>query len=314
MPRADHPELLVDFRAADDGAVYRLDDGQALVQTVDFFTPIVDDPRDFGAISAANSLSDVYAMGARPITALALVCCPYRDLPEGLLGEIIAGGAEKIIESGAAVVGGHSVVDPEIKFGYAVTGLVDPRRAWRNNTPEPGDALLLTKPLGTGLIATAVKQDKLDAGTLDEPTHEMKRLNRAACEAARGFDIHAATDVTGFGLLGHLYEMIRGRSLGAVLHAGALPLFPAVWEAVAKGAITGAAKTNMDYLSSFPLAETPDFERFKPILFDPQTSGGLLLALPRNQAELLGEQLNRDGHRTAVIGRVQEEAELRVLA
>jgi len=312
MPPVDAPQLLVGYASADDGAVYRLDGDTALVQTVDFFTPIVDDARVFGAISAANALSDIYAMGGRPITALSLVCFPDRDLPAELLADIAAGGAAKIAESGAVVAGGHSVSDPEIKFGYAVTGLVEPDRLWRNDTPQPGDALLLTKPLGTGLITTAVKQDKLAADSLAEPIREMTRLNRAARDLARDFDIHAATDVTGYGLMGHLFEMLRGRELGAQISAEALPLFDHVWTAITAGAITGAHRTNVEYVSAYRLTANAALEKFQHALYDPQTSGGLLLALPPDQAQDLLRALTEAGHRAAVIGGITAQAKIDV--
>ena len=304
---------MVGFRTSDDGGVYRLDERTALIQTVDFFTPIVDDPHDFGAIAAANALSDVYAMGGRPLTALALVCFPYKTLPSKILSDIVAGGAVKIAESGAVVIGGHSVADDEIKFGYAVTGTVEPDRVWRNNRPRAGDALLLTKPLGTGLITTAVKQDKLETRFLLDPVKEMKRLNQAACEAGRKRTVHAATDVTGFGLLGHLFEMLRGSELGAEILTEELAVFDGVWTAIERGALTAARKTNKEYISAYPVPETPAYARFEQVLLDPQTSGGLLLALPREEAETLHAQLSETGHRASLIGTVTARREIRCL-
>ena len=305
-----HPDLLVGFRASDDGGIYRISDDQALVQSVDFFTPIVDDPADFGAISAANALSDIYAMGGKPLTALSLVCFPYKDLPLHLLTEMTAGGAEKIGESGALIIGGHSVEDPEIKLGYAITGTVNPDEFWRNDTPQVGDTLVLTKPLGTGLITTAVKQDKLPAHHLTTPIREMKRLNAVARDLGRQLEIHAATDITGYGFFGHLYEMIRGRGLGARIQVEALPLFEGVWQAINLGAITGAHKTNREYLAPYQIDGNPAYKKYEPLLFDPQTSGGLLLALPEEQASVLVENLCQSGHRAAAVGTITNNGEL----
>lgn len=291
---------MVGFQTSDDGAVFRLDDRTALVQTVDFFTPIVDDPETFGAIAAANSLSDIYAMGGTPLTALSMVCFPYTSMPGEILTAIVRGGAAKIAESGALVVGGHSVSDEEIKFGYAITGLVHPDQVWRNDTARPGDALILTKPLGTGTLTTAVKQDKLAASFLEEPIAEMLRLNRAAAEAARAYEIHAATDVTGFGLMGHLFEMIKPQALGAVVNCEALAYFPGAWEAVQAKALTRAHRTNREYVTA--VVETKALAHYGDLLFDPQTSGGLLLALPSDQAQSLLADLRASGHRPSLVG------------
>ncbi len=296
----DDPRLLVGFKTSDDSAVFRLDDRTALVQTVDFFTPIVDDPETFGAIAAANSLSDIYAMGGRPLTALSLVCFPYTVMAPEILTAIVRGGAAKIAESGALVVGGHSVSDEEIKFGYAVTGLIHPDQVWRNDSGQAGDALVLTKPLGTGTLTTAIKQDKLAPAFLEEPIAEMLRLNRAAAEIARGYEIHAATDVTGFGLMGHLFEMIRPAGLGAVVDGEALASFPGTWEAIQAKALTRAHRTNREYVTA--VVETPALNRFGDLLFDPQTSGGLLLALPAEQAQALLADLRTSGHRPSLVG------------
>lgn len=304
MPKVNDDRLLVDFSASDDGAVFRLNDGFALVQTVDFFTPIVDDPADFGAISAANALSDIYAMGGEPLTALGLVCFPHKKFPIGILTEMNRSGAEKIHEGGAFVVGGHSVEDEVVKFGYAVTGKVHPDRVWRNHTVQAGDGLVLTKPLGTGLLTTAVKQGKLPETVLEHPVSEMRRLNRTAAELARQFEIHAATDVTGFGLFGHLFEMVRERHLGAVIQIEALPLFEGVWQAIEAGSLTGAHRTNFNYVEPYGITDNSAFEKIRPIVLDPQTSGGLLFALPIGQARDLSERLLKAGHSAALIGEI----------
>ena len=311
IPKSSDPRLLVGFENSDDGAVFRLDDRTALVQSIDFFTPIVDGPEDFGAIAAANALSDIYAMGGRPLTALSLVCFPYKTLPAELLTRIVRGGAAKIAESGAMVVGGHSVGDEEIKFGYAVTGEVAPDRYWSNNTPRIGDALVLTKPLGTGLITTAVKQDKLANALLVEPIAEMSRLNRVAAELAQGYEIHAATDITGFGLIGHLFEMLRGLQLGATLKVADLALFEGVWQAIEQKAFTLAHRTNREYTEAFVEATGAAHDHHEKILYDPQTSGGLLLALPAEQTQSLLKALTDTGHRPSLVGRVEARPGIR---
>ena len=311
LPRPDDPRLLVGYDAADDGAVYRLEGSTCLIQTVDFFTPIVDDPGDFGAIAAANALSDVYAMGGRPLTALSLVCYPYKTWPGEILEAILRGGVETVREAGALVVGGHSVQDAEIKFGYAVTGLVDEVEVRRNDTPRVGDALVLTKPLGTGTLTTAVKKDLLGADHLREPVAEMRRLNAEAAERARVADVAAVTDITGFGLIGHLYEMVRGRALGAEIVCEALPLFPGVWDAIAAEAFTGAHTTNRHYVAEYHIEDTAAHRRFGQILYDPQTSGGLLIALAEADAEPLVTTLRATGHRAARIGTITAEPVIR---
>lgn len=314
MPTAADPALLVGYQNRDDGAVYRLDDERALVQTVDFFTPIVDDAFDFGAIAAANALSDVYAMGGEPLTALALVCFPYKTLDTALLQRIVAGGAAKIREAGCLVVGGHSVGDEEVKFGYAVTGEVHPDRVWRNDGAAVGDVLVLTKPLGTGILATAVKRDLLPAQALADALVSMKQLNRDAARCAAHYPISAATDVTGYGLLGHLVEMVAGKRHGVAVTVAAIPQFEAVAEALAAGAQTGAARTNREFVADYGLIADATLEAHAPLLFDPQTSGGLLLALPADAADDLTRDLKNLGLTAAKIGRVTDRPELRCLA
>lgn len=305
----EDPRLLVGFKTSDDGAVYQLDDRTALVQTVDFFTPIVDDPETFGAIAAANSLSDIYAMGGKPLTALSLVCFPYTTLSTDCLAAIVRGGSAKISESGALVVGGHSVSDEEVKFGYAITGLVAPDAIWRNDSAQAGDVLVLSKPLGTGLLTTAVKQNKLGPEFLDEPIAEMLRLNQRAAELARSYRVHAATDVTGFGLMGHLFEMLHPRALGATVTAEALAVFPGAWDAIAQKALTRAHRTNREYVSG--MIESPTLTHYNDLLFDPQTSGGLLLALPPDDAVQLLRDLEAAGHRPSMVGHVNDSGVIR---
>jgi selenide,water dikinase len=276
--------------------VYRISDDLALVQTVDFFTPIVDDPFLFGAVAAANSLSDVYAMGGRPLSALSIAAFPAKGDP-GLLEQILRGGLSKMDEAGCTVVGGHSIRDDDMKFGYAVTGVIHPQRVWRNVGARPGDVLLLTKPLGTGLIATALKNGKAAVASVDASVAAMSRLNRDAAEAllslenAGGSPVHAVTDVTGFGLLGHAREMalgsdaIPGSRVTLEIRAADLPILPGALEAARQGFLAGGLKSNREFLEGcFAFAEELS-EEVRNLLFDPQTSGGLLIALAAEAAD-----------------------------
>jgi selenide,water dikinase len=265
---------------SDDAAVYKLTDDLALVLTVDYFTPIVDDPYAFGQIAAANSLSDIYAMGARPIAMLSIVGFPKDKLPLGVLGEILNGGAEKGREAGVSVVGGHSIDDAEPKVGYAVAGLVHPDRVWKNVGARPGDALVLTKPLGTGIISTAIKQAKAAPATVEMAIRTMATLNRAAAEAAAEVPVHAATDVTGFGLLGHLREMTGGSGVRARLFAGRIPLLPDVVALAQAGYVPGGTKRNLRAVAASVRWDPSIPEPLRAVIGDAQTSGGLLFATP----------------------------------
>jgi len=264
----------------DDAAVYRLTDELALVLTVDYFTPIVDDPYAFGQIAAANSLSDIYAMGARPIAMLSIVGFPRDKLPLGILGEILKGGAEKGREAGVGVVGGHSIDDAEPKVGYAVAGLVHPARVWKNVGARPGDALVLTKPIGTGIISTAIKQGKAAPATVDAAVRTMAALNRAAAEAAAQVVVHAVTDVTGFGLLGHLREMTAGSGVGARLWAHRIPLLPDALALAEAGYVPGGTKRNLRAVAGSVRWDASIPEPLRAVIGDAQTSGGLLVATP----------------------------------
>ena len=276
-----------------------MSDDLALVQTVDFFTPIVDDPFTFGAIAAANSLSDVYAMGGVPISALSVVAFPG-DGDMEVLGDILKGGLEKMREAGCAVLGGHSVNDPEIKFGYAVTGTVHPARVKANSGARVGDAVVFTKALGTGVIGTALKRGVVTAGAVEAATASMLRLNKSACEAMLCFDVHGCTDVTGFGMIGHAREMAVASGVTIEIEAGRVPLLPGALEAVAAGAIPGGLKNNRDFAGcAVEVAGSPDAGLMQ-LLYDPQTSGGLLITLPHADAEAL-EQILPEARR---VGRV----------
>jgi selenide,water dikinase len=298
-----YPGLIADFSGCEDAGLYRLGPDTALVQTVDFFPPIVDDPQLFGRIAAANALSDVYAMGGRPITALALVCFPLKALGLETLRAMMEGGLDALVEAGCALLGGHSVEDPEPKLGYAVTGLVDPRRAWRNNTPSPGAALILTKPIGTGLVNMAVRAGIASPAAVAAAEASMARLNKGAAEALADFPVQACTDITGFGLAGHAAEMAQGLLCGLELDCGDLPMLPDALEYAAMGLVPEGAYRNKEGR----LAAMRGADSLPPalldLLFDPQTSGGLLAALPQETADEALAALREAGIEAAIIGR-----------
>ena len=296
LPVPDDDRVLVGFAGADDAAVTLIAENLALVQTVDFFTPIVDEPEDFGAIAAANALSDVYAMGGRPLSALSIVGFPLQRLGGEILRSIVAGAIEALGTAGVPLVGGHSIDDPEPKFGLAVAGVVDPSRILRNSGALPGDSLVLTKPLGTGAIATQAKQAEIDPETLAEAVTVMRLLNARAGEQALGAGAHAATDVTGFGLLGHLHGIARESGVGVVLDADAVPVLDGARELLAGGlGISGGTRRNAEWAAAFTRfdARVPEWQRW--LLADATTSGGLLIAVAS------GSERQLDG---AVIGRV----------
>jgi selenide, water dikinase len=301
----DDPAVLVDASTADDAAVYRLDAARALVVTADFFTPIVDDPFDFGRIAAANALSDIYAMGARPLLALNLVGFPRSLLGRGILEEILRGGSAVAREAGAAVVGGHSVDDPEPKYGMCVVGEVHPDRLVRNSTARPGDVLVLTKPLGTGIVATALKAGLAPDAAVAAAVAGMTELNRAASEAMLRHGAHACTDVTGFGLLGHLREMATASGLEARVDADAVPVLPGARELAVAGHLPGGTRRNLADLEGMVAWGDDVGEATRWILVDAQTSGGLLIALPRDRAYALVAELEEAATRqpaAAIIG------------
>lgn len=306
IPRAANPNVLVGFETADDAGVYRLAPDLALVQTVDFFTPIVDDPHTFGAIAAANSLSDVYAMGGKPLTALSILCWPGATELEDL-EEILKGGAEKIQEAGAAVVGGHSVTDPEIKFGYAITGTINPNRVKTNAAARPGDVLVLTKKIGTGVIATALKRGLAKPEHVEQAVASMLLLNRAAAEAMGRLDVHSVTDVTGFGLLGHAREMALASGVTIEIDSHRVQFLEGAVEYAHTGAIPGGLKNNREFIASCVEGSS----EFDDLLYDPQTSGGLLLAMPEADAARYLKKFSAG----FLVGRVTERQEkpLRIL-
>jgi selenide, water dikinase len=299
IPRWPNENVLVGFDTSDDAGVYKLTADTALVQTVDFFSPVVDDPHTFGAIAAANALSDIWAMGGRAISALSILAWPAAgDLDD--LTEIVKGGAEKIHEAGCAILGGHSVADNEIKFGYAVTGLIHPDRIKTNAAARPGDALLLTKRLGTGVISTALKRGIAREADVQASIESMLTLNRAACEAMLAFDVHGCTDVTGFGLIGHAREMALASKVTIEISSCYLRFLPGALDYAKQGAIPGGLKNNREFASYCVEGQT----EFDDLLYDPQTSGGLLISLPeRDAAEL--ERIFPAAYR---IGRVIERS------
>jgi selenide,water dikinase len=276
--------VLVDYRTGDDAGIFRLDDGTLLVQTVDFFTPVVDDPEEYGAIAAANALSDVYAMGGRPITALSVAGLPEKDFPVEWAAAIFRGGARKLQEAGCALLGGHTVRDPEIKFGYAITGIVEESALLTNATAQPGDVLVLTKPLGTGVIATAQKKGLASEDTIKASTISMSRLNRIPAELARRYRAHAATDITGFGLAGHAQRLARESGQGLEIELSALPVLEGALELAADHQSGGLRANQKQFSSEVIESGTADPAR-RTLFYDPQTSGGLLLSLPPDRAE-----------------------------
>jgi len=287
LPRQEDPRLLVGFRNKDDAGVFLVHDGLALVQTTDFFTPIVDDPFQYGQIAAANSLSDVYAMGGSPLTALSIVCYPETgDLD--VLERILLGGLDKMMEAGCTVVGGHMVRDSEIKFGYAVTGTVDPNQVWTNAGARPGDILLLTKPLGTGVIATAIRAGKSEPEWTEAAVAAMSRLNKDASSALGSLDraIHSVTDVTGFGFLGHALEMATASQVSLRLDSSKVELIHGALECVRNGYIAGGLKKNREFVGECARFAAAVSLELQQLFFDPQTSGGLLIAVqPEYAAE-----------------------------
>ena len=304
LPKQFDPNVLVGFDTADDAGVYQLTPELALVQTVDFFTPIVDDPYTFGLIAAANSLSDVYAMGGRPISALSIVGFPNTGRDVEILERILQGGLAKMQEAGCTVIGGHSIGDDEIKFGYAVTGVINPQRVLKNVGARPGDRLILTKRLGTGVIGTALKKDRAPKAAVDATILSMCTLNRAGMELALPFEVHAATDVTGFGLLGHAREMAVGSKVSFAIDSTPIEFLPEARELAQKGFLPGGLKRNLDFIGGCVEFAPGVPEDVRNLLFDPQTSGGLLLSVASKDAGRLLESLRVSGVDAQLIGEV----------
>ncbi len=314
LTRQDDPNVLVGFDKADDAGVYLLSPEQALVQTVDFFTPIVDDPYTFGQIAAVNALSDVYAMGGRPLTAMALVCFPEKgDL--AILEQILAGGLSKMIEAGCTVVGGHSIRDPEIKFGYSVTGAIHPQRVLTNSGARRGDKLLLTKGLGTGVISTAIKKAQALETWIQAASDSMTTLNKTAAEVITSgncggpFAVHGMTDITGFGLIGHAREVALGSGVSLTIFANRVPLLEGALECVRADCIPGGLKANREFAECAVAYDDGVGEEIRTLLFDPQTAGGLLISVDSGEAEALARALRAKDVPVAMIGEVHERRE-----
>src|ERR1700723_1101911 len=307
LARQHDPNVLVGFDHADDAGVYQIAPDQALVQTVDFFTPIVDDPYTFGQIAATNALSDIYAMGGRPLTSLALVCFPEKADLE-ILERILAGGLAKMIEAGCTVIGGHSIRDEETKFGYAVTGLVHPKKILANSGAQPGDALILTKALGTGVISTAIKNSKAQKAWIDAAVQSMTTLKKPAAEliGSREYRIHAMTDVTGFGLIGHAREMALASNVGLRLFSKDIPILPGAMQCIRAGQIPGGLKANREFAECVVGYESGVSDELKTLLFDPQTAGGLLLSVAESDSEELVVEMQSAGIPARAIGKITE--------
>lgn len=316
LPLPTDPNVLVGFSTNDDAGVYLLGEGLALVQTVDFFTPIADDPFTFGQIAAANSLSDVYAMGGRSVSALSIVGFPEKGDP-AILERILRGGLDKMSEAKCSVIGGHSIRIDDVVFGYAVTGVINPQQVWRNVGAQTNDVLLLTKALGTGVISTALKKERAEKASLDAAIASMTQLNRAAAEGLRELElqagkrcVHAVTDITGFGLLGHAREMALGDAGSGIervaleIVAADVPLLPGALDAARQGMISGGLKNNREFLGDCVVFATNVAEENRALLFDPQTSGGLLIAVAPEHEELARASLQRHGVNAKRVGRV----------
>jgi len=309
LPRTIDPRVLVSSDTCDDAGVFRLTPRTALVQSVDVFTPVVDDPYVFGEIAAANSVSDIYAMGGKPLTALSIVAFPVESLSPRILNRMLQGGVDKLREAGVALLGGHSIKDREIKFGFAVTGVVDPRKMTVNSKARPGDLLVLTKPIGTGTLSFARQIGRAPAAGLAEAELSMRALNRAAAEAMTAAGVTAATDITGFGLAGHLGEMAAQSGVEIEIYGAAIPVFSGVLGLIRAGVISGAVERNREYAAAFVGRDRSAGEDLETLLYDPQTSGGLLIAVRAAKAPALLAALRRKGVTgAAVVGRVVRKA------
>ena len=309
LPRQSHPDLLVGTDFLDDAAVWRVNDEQVMVQTLDFFTPILDDPFDFGAVAAANALSDVFAMGAAPVTALTILAYPLDTLPPEVLRELMAGAVAKVNEAGARLVGGHSIDDDTLKLGFSVTGLARPDQLWSNRGAREGDVLILTKAVGTGTLTGALKNNELSYDDIAEAISSMKTLNNLALSSELHSAVHAATDVTGFGVLGHALHLAQGSEVTLELNAQAVPLLEHAADTLAKNIITKAHRSNTSYVQAHTAGRENISEAAWWALTDPQTSGGLLLAVSPGQADELLRFIRSEFPRAAVIGQVMTRGE-----
>jgi len=308
LPQVTDPNVLLGTAAGDDAGIYRLDDHQSLVQTVDVFTPCVDNPYLFGQIAAANSVSDVYAMGGRPITALSVIGFPIDELDGSIMEAILKGGMDKLLEADCSLIGGHSINDQEIKCGFAVTGLIETTKTVQRDKVCAGDVLILTKPLGTGIVSFAAQIGRISDECLNEAGVSMATLNKDAAELMVTYNAHACTDVTGYGLMGHLVEMVHDDGLAAEIDMSALPVFAAVKECLEQEIMSGAIERNQDYSMAWVNVEDDSGKEYLPILYDTQTSGGLLISMQEEHAEAFTEDMKNRGHSaTSVIGRIVEK-------
>ena len=311
IPRgAEDPDLLIGYDSHDDAAVYRLTDDLAFVQTLDFFPPLVEDPYTFGQIAATNALSDIYAMGGEVKTALNIVCFP-ETMDLNILGEMMRGGAEKVIEAGGVLAGGHSIADDSVKYGLSVTGVVNPKRAYANDTPQTGDALILTKPLGVGIILCASRVGEASEEAVNAAIQSMTTLNKTAAALCRDYHVHAVTDVTGFSFLGHLHEMLHGAH-SAEIFASQVPVFSEALHHADEFLLTAAGQRNRNYVGEHVRFDGVPFA-MEEVLFDPQTSGGLLIALPEAEAPALLAALKAAGLSAGIVGRVRAPGETEIL-
>jgi selenide,water dikinase len=308
LPLISHPNLIAGIESAEDAGVYKLRENLAIVQTLDFFTPIVDDPYIFGQVAAANSLSDVYAMGGKPVVAMNIICFPIKKMDISILQEILQGGLDKMREAEVILVGGHSVEDDELKYGLSVTGTIHPEKVLTNKGARVGDSLILTKPLGTGIINTALKGEIADEDSVAKSIECMSSLNRKAAELMTEVEVHACTDVTGFGLLGHACEMIEGEDVGMVIYSSVVPILPGTEEYAMMGLIPGGTLRNRNFRLSMIERSAEITDEKLLILFDAQTSGGLLFSLSSQIAKELLKRLHEEGIKeAAIVGEVVSE-------
>lgn len=305
--------LLVGLESPDDAGVYQISDDMALVQTVDFFTPIIDDPFIFGQIAAANSLSDIYAMGGRPITAMNIVGFPIGKLDISILKNILRGGLAKLAEANVALLGGHSVEDQELKYGMAVTGLVHPKKIFTKQGAQPGDVLVLTKPLGTGIIATALKGGLASSEAVTKIVNSMITLNRKAAEIIQDMDVHACTDITGFGLIGHACEVARAGNCGIYLHTSSIPIFSEALVYARMGLVPGGSHANRAFYEPWVEYRQPISDELRDLFYDPQTSGGLFFSVSENNHDVLLNKFEQAGVEGFVVGRVEERPHGKVI-
>ena len=298
-----NPDIIIGLESNDDAGVYRLKEDVAIIEHLDFFTPIVDDPYDFGQIAVANALSDIYAKGGRPLTAMNIVCFPVDAMDISVLERVLKGGLDKLNSANVILLGGHSVIDRELKYGVSVTGVVHPEKVITKVGAAPGDVLVLTKPLGTGIISTAIKQGVVENEIVARATQQMTTLNKRASELMLETDVHACTDITGFSLLGHACQMVEGTDTGLVIHASKVPLLPKVSEYVRREYVPGGTYRNKTFYAH--MVETEMSDEAMLIFFDPQTSGGLLIALPERQGAALIKKMHQEGIKeAAIIGEV----------